>query len=203
MDFRKVIIFFQLTFVVLLIASCSRPPCEKYLSKNWPVVKPEKLIKIPKPIPDINRRAYDLCLLRTHRVQVIRLGQTWKFVLLNDELFDNDTAAINDRYKPVLNIIADFMQTYSKISVKVASYSDHALDEVMTKFGSLTDQLTERQAATVAHYLQKHCANARLIYAVGRGDRDPIAWDDSAAGRRLNRRVEVSFKYYRDSKAWY
>lgn len=202
MDLRK-IIFFPLLLSLLFITSCSRPPCEKYLSKQWPVVKPEKLIKIPTPIPDINRRAYDLCLLRTRRVQVIRLGQTWKFVLLNDELFDNDTAEINDHYKPTLNIIADFMQTYPKISVKVAGYSDHALEEIMTKFGSVTDQLTERQAAAVGNYLRKHCANARFIYAIGRGNRHPVAWDGSAAGRRLNRRVEVSFKYYRDNKAWY
>ena len=45
--------------------------------------------------------------------------------------------------------------------------------------------------------------NARLLYAEGRGAKDPVAWDGSIKGRRLNRRVEIHFRYYRDDTAWY
>jgi len=95
------------------------------------------------------------------------------------------------------------MCTYSKISVEVAGYANHSADDVMTKFGSLADQRTERQAVSVEKYLVKRGINSRLIYAVGRGNHKAIAWNGSEAGRRLNRRVEISFRYYRDNTAWY
>lgn len=187
--------------MILLIGGCSRT-CSSYL-KHPPTYGQNTLITLKKPINVVARREYDLCEMRKHGLQVIRLGQTWRFILPNDDLFDNDTAEINEDYKPMLNVIADFMQTYPKISVEVAGYSNRALEDQMTKFGTITDLLTERQASSVAAYLTSRHINARLIYAVGRGNRKPIAWEGSPAGRRLNRRVEVSFRYYKDNTAWY
>jgi outer membrane protein OmpA-like peptidoglycan-associated protein len=103
----------------------------------------------------------------------------------------------------LLNVVADFMQSYAKISVKVTGHCNRLADDELTKFGKLSDQLTERQAAAVAAYLVSQHINARFIYAVGRGNRDPIAWEGSRQGRHLNRRVEISFRYYRDNTAWY
>lgn len=196
----KISLFF--CAVAFLLSSCSRSPCEKYL-KHPPYIAPEQLVTIPKPINVLQRREYDICVLQTHGVQVIRLGQTWKFVFPSDDLFDNDTSEINDHYKPLLNVAADFLKTYPKISVEVASYSNKAEQEIKTKFGTVTDELTTRQAESVTKYLTACHINARLIYAIGKGGRDSVAWNGSAEGRRLNRRVELSFRYYRDNKAWY
>ena len=102
-----------------------------------------------------------------------------------------------------LNVLADFIQSYHTISVKVTGHCNRLSDDEMTKSGLLSDQLTERQASAVASYLVLRRINTRLIYAVGRGNRDPIAWAGSREGRRLNRRVEVIFRYYRDNTAWY
>lgn len=202
MIYKQFIALILSIIAVLALSSCSHCPCKKYLG-NWPKVKPERLLIVPQPIPPYKIRAYDLCLLKGKDVQIIRLGQTWKFILPNDALFENDTAEINDQYKPILNVIADFMRTYPKISVEVAAYSNHAVDDAVTKFGTITNQLTERQAAAVAKHLVRQHINSRFIYAVGRGNKNQIAWDGTEAGRRLNRRVEISFRYYRDSKAWY
>lgn len=196
------IFFLMIISSALLLSACSRAPCEKYLT-HPPYVTPKPLVTLKKPLNVVSRREYDLCLLQTHGVQVIRLGQTWKFIFPSDELFDNDTSEINARYKPILNIAADFMQSYSKISVEVASYSNNAEQNIQTKFGTLEDDLTTRQANGVAKYFSKHHIDARLIYGTGQGARDAVAWNGSDAGRYLNRRVEVSFKYYRDNTAWY
>lgn len=187
--------------MILLVSGCSRT-CSDYL-KHPPTIPDNPLVELKKPINVVARREYDLCVMRSHGLQVIRLGQTWRFILPNDDLFDNDTAEINEGYKPMLNVVADFMQTYHKISVEVAGYSNKVPEDQMTKFGSLTDLLTERQASAVTAYLTSRHINARLIYAVGRGNRKPIAWDGSPAGERLNRRVEVSFRYYKNNTAWY
>ncbi|MCX7121382.1 MAG: OmpA family protein [Gammaproteobacteria bacterium] len=167
------------------------------------VKKPTPLIIPPKPTPLILRRMYDMCLLQKHGVQVIRLGQTWTFIFPSDDLFDNDTPNIDDHYKPLLNVAADFMLTYPKIAVEIDGYANKPVVEMRTKFGSVTDELTQQQADAVLKYLTTRRINARLIYAVGKGSRDEVAWSGSPSGRRFNRRVEVHFRYYRDNTAWY
>jgi outer membrane protein OmpA-like peptidoglycan-associated protein len=188
--------------ITIGLSGCSRSPCEKYL-RHPPQLQSQQLVKIPNPINVIQRRDYDLCVLKRHGVRVICLGQTWRLIFPSDDLFDNETSEINKNYKPLLNVAADFMQTYSKISVEVAAYSNKADEEMRTKFGTVTDELTSRQAESVSNYLVNHHINSRLIYATGKGARDAIAWNGSPEGRYFNRRVEVSFRYYRDNTAWY
>lgn len=191
-----------LGLIMCLLTGCSRSPCEKYLNQKL-VLKRHLLVQEPKPIPNIIRREYDICVLQKHNVKIIRLGQTWKLVFPSDDLFDNDTAEINNRYKPVLDVAADFLQTYFKITVKIASYSNKSSDDMVTKFGTITGELTTRQSEAVMKYLTTRRINARLIYAVGKGTQHPVAWDGSEFGRHLNRRVEISFRYYRNNTAWY
>ncbi len=197
---RSSVLFF-LGLFALSLSGCTQPPCEKYLT-HMPI-RTQALVMVPKPLNPIQERLYDLCILSRHDVQVIRLGQTWKFIFPSDDLFDNDTAEINDNYKPILNVVADFMRTYSKISVKIASFSNKPEHDILTKFGTITDELTTRQANAVLKYFTSHHIDARLIYAVGEGGKDEVAWNGTEAGRRFNRRVEVSFRYYRDNTAWY
>lgn len=191
-----------ISLMMLFVSGCVKHTCAQYLQYP-PTVPAIPLVELQKPINPIQRREYDLCIMRSHGLQVIRLGQTWKFIFPSDDLFINETAEINADYHPMLNVVADFMQTYPKIAVKVAGFSNHPVEEFKTKFGTITDQLTARQASAVAAYLVSRHINARLVYAVGRGNCCLVAWEGSADGRRLNRRVEVSFRYYRDSRAWY
>lgn len=188
--------------IVLSLCGCSHP-CDKYL-KYPPKIPPVRYIVPPKPISLFQLREYYLCLLERYGVQVIRLGQTWKIILPSDDLFDNDTTQMKSTYKPILKIVTAFLRTYSKITVKVSAFTDQEANESVSKFGTTISQdLTRRQAEEVSRYLAYHCINARLIYGEGQGGDDPVAWPGSPAGRYLNRRVEIDFRYYRDSRAWY
>ena len=75
------------------------------------------------------------------------------------------------------------------VSVKVAAYSDNIHP------GARKAALTEQQAATVQEYLSDRGLKARLIYADGQSDKNPVASNKTAAGRHTNRRVEISFRY--------
>lgn len=184
------------------LSGCKRSPCEKYLT-NAPYIPPTKLIHPPKPISPFQLRQYYICILQKHGVQVIRLGQTWKLVFPSDDVFDNDTSELNENYLPILKTAAAFIRTYSTISVEVAAYSNKINDDIKTKFGSITDELTTRQSESVLKYLTTQNTHARFIHAIGKGGHDSVAWNGSEPGRRLNRRVEISFRYYRDNTAWY
>lgn len=193
---------FACVFMLALTACYHRPPCEKYLVTP-PQLPSDLLVKVEKPVPVIQQRNYDLCLLKKMHLQVIRIGQTWTFVLPSDDLFDNDTAEIETGYEPVLAVIANFMRTYPKITVTVNAYSDKPAEEIKTKFGTIEDELTARQAESVVADLTARHINARLIIGNGMGARNAIAWDGTPKGRRLNRRVEIHFRYYRDNTAWF
>ena len=186
--------------LIFSLTACSSS-CEKYLVATPP--PPDRLVKLEKPIPAIQQRNYDLCLLKKMNVQVIRVGETWTFVLPSDDVFDNDTPEILNSYEPVLAVIANFMRTYSKITVNVRAYSDKPAEEIKTKFGTVQDELTTRQAESIVADLTARHINARLIYGEGMGAKDPISWDGTRDGRRFNRRVEIRFRYYRDNTTWY
>ena len=51
--------------------------------------------------------------------------------------------------------------------------------------------LSERRADSVKSYLAGQGIGAVRLSASGRGQNDPVAGNDSAAGRQQNRRVEV------------
>jgi len=193
---------------LFFLTGCHKNPCEKCLTAK-PVFPKDSLVVMPKKSPAYQERNYDLCLLKhldqknKTKVSVIRKGQTWTFVLPSDLLFDNDTAEIKQSYEPVLGVIADFMRTYPKITVTVRAYLDKPQEELKTKFGTIQDELTQRQADAMVEDLTARHINARLIIGEGMGNKDPVAWDGTPIGRYLNRRVEISFRYYRDSTAWY
>ena len=189
--------------LVMMSLSACHHPCSDYL-KYPPKIPLPKIVVPPKPVSLFQQREYYVCWLEKHGVQVIRLGQTWKIILPGEVLFNNDTAEINDSYRPVLAAVAGFLRTYSKISVEIASFSNETPSGPVSKFGTtVLQELTTRQSDAVARYLSHHHINARLIYSVGKSGWDPIAWPGSEKGRYLNRRTEINFRYYRDNKAWY
>ncbi|MBS0396992.1 MAG: OmpA family protein, partial [Proteobacteria bacterium] len=54
-------------------------------------------------------------------------------------------------------------------------------------------KLSERRAIAVKDYLVAHGVNADLLTAQGFGEENPIASNDTAAGRAENRRVTLKF----------
>lgn len=199
---RKLFCVALLCAVVIVVLSSCSSPCDKYL-REMPVKKPILIKKPLSLVTLLQKRQYDICALQKQGVQVIRQGQAWTLVFPSDDLFVNDTSEIDDQYTPVLDVAADFLKTYSKIAVRITGYSNHITHEFVTKSGTYSYEFTEAQAASVAKYLTEQNIHARLIYAIGKGGLNAVAWSGSAWGRRLNRRIEIQFRYYRDNKAWY
>ena len=141
------------------------------------------------PSVDALRHAY-MDELHDDGVQVIKLGETFRFVLFSDDLFNTDSANFQQDYRPVLKTLAALMGTYDKVNVKVAAYTDNE--------GSVKRQqaLTTRQAQVVASFLWSQGVDARLEYAMGYNRQNPVDWNGGAKERFYNRRVEISFRYY-------
>ncbi len=133
-------------------------------------------------------RQADIRALRKGGVHVTKVGQTYRLVMANVNLFHPHSANIRQRYEYVLNRMTNLLNTYRIVTVKVSAYSAHKTKHI--------DALTKAQAKAVQSYLSDRGIKARLIYAVGEGNKHPIAWNGTHLGRKVNRRVEISFQYY-------
>ncbi|BCG04509.1 hypothetical protein PPGU19_090770 (plasmid) [Paraburkholderia sp. PGU19] len=109
--------------------------------------------------------------------------------LHGDGLFESGSAAVIDRYAPVLGRVADALER-APGHVVVAGYSDN-VPVRSARFASNWD-LSQARAEAVARLLAARITQTDRIRAEGRGEMDPVAPNDSPAGRARNRRVEIT-----------
>ncbi|ACJ20971.1 OmpA family protein [Coxiella burnetii] len=174
------------SYGLLLALGMSLSACSSYTT-----VSSAPVYTIPAPKPSLAKiRAHYIHRLQADGVQVIKLGETMRFVLLSDCLFKPDSANLRSDYRPTLKALARLMKTYDKVNVQVAAYTDNN--------GHIERQqaLTTRQAQVVASFLWSRGINARLAYAVGYNRKNPVDYNGSSHGRFNNRRVEISFRFY-------
>lgn len=120
--------------------------------------------------------------IRIQRLREELLGLTLPTALL----FDFGKATIKPRAKPSLDRLVDVLRRHEHTAVRVSGHTD--------AFGSehYNRELATRRARAVLDYLVSAGVEASRLSAVGEGEARPVASNDSAEGRRLNRRVEVA-----------
>jgi outer membrane protein OmpA-like peptidoglycan-associated protein len=84
-----------------------------------------------------------------------------------------------------LNKLAAFLDKYPDRSVAIQGYTDSVGSD------DYNQGLSERRAESVKSYLTGQGIGSSRLVASGKGRSDPVADNDSAAGRQQNRRVEV------------
>ena len=125
---------------------------------------------------DLQRRIDALQAKPTDRGLVVTLG---------DVLFDTGKAGLKAGATSNLNKLIAFLNQYPDRTVVIEGYTDNVGSE------EYNQGLSERRADSVKAYLAGQGIGAIRLSALGRGESDPVAGNDSAAGRQQNRRVEV------------
>ena len=106
-------------------------------------------------------------------------------VTLGDVLFDTGKASLKAGATSNLNKLVAFLNEYSDRTVLIEGYTDSVGTE------DFNQGLSERRADSVKSYLAGQGIGSIRLSASGKGESDPVASNDSAAGRQQNRRVEV------------
>jgi outer membrane protein OmpA-like peptidoglycan-associated protein len=106
-------------------------------------------------------------------------------VTLGDVLFDTGKAGLKEGATSNLNRLVAFLNQYPDRTVVIEGYTDSVGSE------DYNQGLSERRADSVKAYLAGQGIGAIRLSALGKGESDPVAGNDSAAGRQQNRRVEV------------
>ncbi|MGH8529290.1 MAG: OmpA family protein [Nevskiales bacterium] len=106
-------------------------------------------------------------------------------ITMSDVLFAFDSDRVSAQYGPMLDKLVTYLSEDPKHAVLVEGHTD--------SIGTVeyNADLSERRAEAVRRALISRGANARSVKVRGYGESRPVASNNSANGRRQNRRVEL------------
>lgn len=124
--------------------------------------------------------------LRGTGVSVTRDGENIILNMPGNVTFATNSADVQSGFYPVLDSVGLVLKEYDKTVVEVAGHTDS------TGSDSYNLELSQRRAASVSSYLNSRGIVSDRLLSVGYGKTRPIATNDTAEGRQLNRRVEIT-----------
>ena len=102
--------------------------------------------------------------------------------------FEHDSMQLSDEAYEVLDQIVNFGTSDLILKIIVEGYTDTLGDPVYNK------NLSKMRAEVIKKYLADKGIPAEKIETFGMGPENPIADNETFEGRKLNRRIEISFK---------
>src|ERR671936_1653871 len=117
---------------------------------------------------------------------VQRLGGGIAVTLAEGMLFAQDSDELTSASRDNLRRLANSFEKYPNTRVLIVGHSDAQ----SPKDKSL--DLSDRRAKALADFFEQIGINRARMTALGRGDAEPIASNDTDAGRQWNRRIEIA-----------
>jgi outer membrane protein OmpA-like peptidoglycan-associated protein len=106
-------------------------------------------------------------------------------VSMPDVLFDSGQYSLKQAARERLARISGIVLAYPDLKIQIEGYTDSIGSD------EFNQRLSEKRAATVRDYLVDSGVSINSVFARGMGKASPIADNTTAAGRKLNRRVEM------------
>jgi len=117
--------------------------------------------------------------------RIERIGEGIKITFDSGILFDYDSAALRSVARTNIDNLVVILNKYPDTNILVEGDTDN------TGSDAYNQGLSERRARAVASQLMAGVSGTR-ISTIGLGESNPIASNDTDAGRQLNRRVEIA-----------
>lgn len=108
-----------------------------------------------------------------------------RVTMTSSTAFDTNATEIKPGFHGAMDKIADVVVRYGKTTLTIVGHTDNVGSDQQNQ------QLSERRAASVAHYLEGKNVNGMRLALQGKGESAPIASNTTEAGRQANRRVEI------------
>jgi outer membrane protein OmpA-like peptidoglycan-associated protein len=108
-----------------------------------------------------------------------------KLDIPSDVSFDVGRADIKSNFRPILDQLAQSLNANPVTTVTIIGHTDS------TGSDAVNNPLSYNRADSVRSYLVARGVDTRRIATEGRGSREPVATNATAAGRAMNRRVEI------------
>lgn len=134
---------------------------------------------------NINKNAQDIQDIKVQMVKDRNDLDAIKLVLGDAILFPTGKATLSQAADAALSRVAYNLKQFPDTDVTVVGFTDN------TGTVQLNQNLSEQRAESVVNYLESQGIPASRLKAVGMGENDPIASNDTPEGRAQNRRVEM------------
>ena len=126
---------------------------------------------------------------QSNALEIERLkDETLKLSLNSEVSFDVAKAQIKPTFEPTLDKLATLLTKYNRTVVHVVGHTDSDGSDAYNL------DLSERRARAVGNYLINNSVPPERVRTEGRGEREPRESNATAAGKQLNRRVEIYIK---------
>lgn len=107
--------------------------------------------------------------------------------------FDSGQASLKDSGKEVLKKVGDTLKGYDDKVIRIIGHTDNVpIAKSLQKVFPSNWELSVARATTVVRYLQEVGIPPERLIATGRAEYAPIASNDTAEGRKKNRRIEIT-----------
>ena len=123
--------------------------------------------------------------LKNDQVDIMNTGSELIVTMPQDILFALDSAAVRSDLRRDLGVVAGNLQAYPNSTISIEGHTDN------TGTANYNRILSQRRANAVADILVNNGVPPARLYAVGRGENEPVASNLSVTGRAQNRRVEI------------
>ncbi len=127
-------------------------------------------------------------LAESEAISVQRQGNNLALNFKSDLVFDTGSAEVKGASSADLQQVAKIMNEYPQTRVMVAGHTDSVGSNESNQ------RLSERRANAVKNLLVHNGVSSDRIVAQGYGETQPIASNDTAAGRQQNRRVKITIE---------
>jgi outer membrane protein OmpA-like peptidoglycan-associated protein len=118
--------------------------------------------------------------------KVERVGEGIEVTFESGLLFDFDSDVIKPTAASNLQELARSLNKFGDSNILIVGHTDSQGDDAYNM------ALSQRRANSASAYLQSQGVPASRISTAGRGETEPVASNDTEAGKAQNRRVEVA-----------
>ncbi len=118
-------------------------------------------------------------------VRIQRQGDTLLLTMPANVTFDVDSARIKAEFQGPLSQVAQTLANNPQSYVEVHGHTDS------TGAAEYNQALSERRARSVVDFMRSRGIIGERLYWQGHGERQPVATNDTASGRQMNRRVQM------------
>lgn len=126
--------------------------------------------------PEMDKGAISLQKLEQNRLLISMTSET---------AFDVNATQIKSGFHYSMNKTAKILNKYGKTELLIIGHTDSTGSE------KYNQGLSERRAVAVEQYLIDRKVVLQRLSSYGKGETQPVASNATAAGRRLNRRVDI------------
>lgn len=118
-------------------------------------------------------------------VSVTRVGDQIILNMPSNVTFDVDSAEVKPSFQPTMQSVALVMERFNRTIVDVYGHTDSDGSE------DYNLNLSRQRAVSVANLIASNGVDSRRFFVEGKGESDPIASNNTQAGKAANRRVEI------------